>query len=340
MIFPPRRMADGEHLTAANYNALLDYVRRITPVQGPNVKVDYRTCGAVISGTPRGYGSGASIAPFTVRKHEGQWEIYLPDGCVNVGGTCATLNAAASSGGSDHEADDAAWRILGLNDMTGATSTDDDGNTYREWTVTVHAKTSAKEDGVDDLNAPARRLVWAGATDRLKSSDNMTSAERYKDTPGDTFTCDVARVRVTISSGSANAERRVTQLRDTPIDVGDVPAPAGFDLVWYFSVDGGDLTVEKVYCIRQLLAAAGIAVTGDQMTEVTDAGEVYARIDTADMNSGGCGIVDVVKDPEGNQDPTSSQEFIVWLPLYQLGENTVTADYRENSLKNVQIYRA
>ena len=314
MIYPPRRMADGERLTAANYNALLDYVRRTAPVAGANIKVDYRLCGAVISGTPGGPSSAAAFAPFTVRYHEDQWEIYLPDGCVNVGGTCAPLNAPASGGGTDHELDDDAWRILGLDESDGETGTDDDGD-------------------------PARRLVWAGAADRLKSSGDMTSSERYKDTPGDSFACDVARVRVTESSASSGNVRCVTQLRTTPIDVGDVPAPTAFDLVWYFSVDGGDLTVEKVYCVRNAINVAGMSVTGDQMADVSDAEEVYAKIDTADMSTGN-GRIEVVKDPNGNQDPHASQEFVTWLYLYKLSENTVVADYRENALNNVQLYRA
>ena len=341
MIYPPRKMAPREHLTAAIYNALLDYVKRITPVQGANVTVDYRLGGAVISGTPGGEVVDRTIKPFAVRHHEGQWEIYIPDGCVNVGGSCDPINLAASAGGNAHAADDPGWRVIGLDEGSGTTGTDAYGNTYREWTVTVHAKTSAKMDGVDDLNAPARRLIWAGVRDRLKSSSAMTDAERYKDAPGDVFWCDVSRIRVTTVSNDGETEtvRTVTPLRETPVDVGDVPAPTGFDLVWHFSVDDGALKVEAVYCLRQLIAVAGIAVSGNQMTEVTDAEDVYARIDSSDM-SGGAGILSVVSDPSGADNPSASDSLITWLPLYTLKENTVTADYRENSLKNVQLYRA
>ena len=337
MITVPRKMAPGERLTAANYNALLDYVKRITPIAGANVSVDYRLCGAVISGTPGGEAADRSVKPFDVRYHEGQWEIYLPDGCVSVGGSCTPINPAASAGGNDHSDDDAGWRVLGLVESSGTTGTDGDGNTYREWTVTVHAKTSAKMYGVDDLNAPARRLVWAGVTDRLKQSSSMTDAERYKDTPGDAFACAVARIRVT--TVGTETVRAVTQLRRTPVDVGDVPAATGFDLVWYFSVTNGSLSVEKVYCLRQVAAVAGISVTGDQMTEVTDAEDVYARIDSSDMSDGE-GILAVVADPSGGDNPSASNTLITWLPLYELKENTVMADYRETSLKNVQLYRA
>ena len=354
MIFPPRKMAPGERLTAANYNTLLDYVKRITPLAGANVKVDYRLCGAVISGTPGGDAADRSIKPFTVRHHAGQWEIYMPDGCVNVGGTCEPINRAASAAGGDHEDDPKGWHALGLDETFGATGTDAEGNTYREWDVSVHAKTSAKMWQVDDLDAPARRLVWAGVTDRLKPSSSMTDAERYKDRPGDTFSATVARVRVTTVSndgetdsndgetdsndGETDIIRSVTQLRETPIDVGDVPAPTGFDLVWYFSVVNGALNVEKVFCLRQVTTAAGMSITGDQMTDVTGAEDIYAKIDTENM-AYGSGLVTVVTDPD-DEEPHTTTHFVTWLLLYHLVENTVAGDYRENSLSNLQIYRA
>ncbi len=336
MIYPPRKMAHGEHLTAANYNALLDYIRRITPVAGANVKVDYRLGGAVISGTPGGVAADREVKPFAVRHHEGQWEIYLPDGCCNYGGACAPINAAASTGGTAHGNDGSSWRLLKLDESSGTTGTDADNNTYREWNVEIHVKPSAKMYGVDDLNNPARRLVWACAVDRLKSAANLTDAERYSNTPGDSWSCVVARIRVTAGAGT-DPSRTVTQLRNTPVDVAAAGETlTGFGLEWYFSLDNGELQVEKVYCMRQVFAVAGMTVTGDQMTEVTDANKVFARIGTADMTSG-TGLVTVESDPEGT---TTSGDFVTWLPLYELKENTVTADYRENSMRNVQLYRA
>lgn len=338
MIHPPRKMAPGEHLTAANYNALLDYVKRITPVQGANVTVDYRLGGAVISGTPGGTRAAETLAPFTVRHHAGQWEIYLPDGCCNYGGSCAPINAAASSGGNDHEVDAEAWRILSLNESTGTTGTDDDGNTYREWNVEIHVKPSAKIWRVDDLNKPARRLVWACAVDRLKT--NLTDAERYANTPGDSWWSVVARVRVTNvqgDEGENSTSRTITPHRKTPVDVADYGETlTGFGLVWYFSLgNNGALVVEKVYCLRQVGSAAGIVITGDEMTEVTDANDgVYARIDATDLSSGS-GIVEVLKDPQGISSPGP---HVIWLALYHIKQNTVTADLRSQSLANIQLF--
>ncbi len=88
--------------------------------------------------------------------------------------------------------------------------------------------------------------------------------------------------------------------------------------------------------MRQVPAAAGIALTGDQMTDVVDAASVYARIDGTDMTSG-AGKVAVLKDPSGT---SSSGPHVIWLPLYDMTNNTVTADHRAQSLANIQLFHA
>jgi len=333
---PPQK---GQPVRAELIKQIIDCLRMFRPVAGANIRTQVTPGGTIINGTPGGARSVYEIAPFTVRHHADQWEIYLPDGCCNYGGTCAPINAAASSSeDDDHENDDPAWRILTLDESAGTTGEDADGNTYREWNVEIHVKPSAKMWNVDDLNKPARRLVWACAVDRLKPSASVTDAERYANTPGDFWSCVVARVRATTveSDGESDTARKVTQLREIPVDVADYGETlSGFGLVWYFSIDDGALKVEKVYCLRQVAAAAGIAITGDTMTDVTGASSVYALINTADMSDGE-GLIQVLKDPQG----TTSTPYDVWLPLYQLTLNTVTADNRAQSLANIQLFHA
>jgi hypothetical protein len=81
---------------------------------------------------------------------------------------------------------------------------------------------------------------------------------------------------------------------------------------------------------------AGISVTGNTMTDVTGADYVYARINTADM-SDGHGLITVVSDPEN---PHVSTDLVTWLVLFRMTNNTVIEDYRENSIRNIQLYRA
>lgn len=327
----------GQPVRAELIRQIIDCLRMFRPIPGLNIRTNVTPGGTIINGTPGGAQGIYEVAPFTVRYHEGQWEIYIPDGCCNYGGTCAPINEAASTGGDDHAGDDPAWRILGLGESAGTTGEDADGNTYREWNVEIHVKPSAKMWEVDDLNKPARRLVWACASDRLKSAASLTDAERYANTPGDSWSCVVARVRVTEGEEGDDPARKVTQLRKTPVDVADYGETlSGFGLVWYFSLgDDNTLVVEKVYCLRQVGSAAGIVITGDEMTEVTDANDgVYARIDATDLSTGS-GIVEVLKDPQGISSPGP---HVIWLALYHIKQNTVTADLRSQSLANIQLF--
>lgn len=328
----------GQPVRAELIRQIIDCLRMFRPVAGVNIRTQVTPGGTIINGTPGGAVGVYETAPFAVRYHVDQWEIYLPDGCCNYGGACAPINAAASTGGTGHENDDPAWRILTLNESSGTTGTDDSGSAYREWNVEIHAKPSAKVFDVDDLNAPARRLVWACAVDRLKPAASVTDAERYANTPGDSWSSVVARVRVTEGAEGASPARKVTPLRTTPVDVADYGETVqGFGLVWYFSLDGGALKINAVYCVRQVAAAAGIALTGDQMTDVVDAASgVYARIDGTDMTRGS-GKIAVLKDPSGT---SNSGPHVIWLPLYDMTNNTVTADHRAQSLANIQLFHA
>lgn len=337
---PPQK---GQPVRAETIRQIIDCLRMFRPVAGVNIRTQVTPGGTIITGTPGGAQGVYEYTPFTVRYHVDQWEIFLPDGCCNYGGPCTPINEAASSAGVIHKNDDAAWRILYLDESTGTTGSDssgttgsDDsaGNSYREWDVEIHVKPSAKVWNVDDLHKPARRLLWACAVDRLKPASSVTDAERYANTPGDSWSSIVARVRVT---GLGDA-RKVTNLRSVPVDVaGNGETLRGFQLVWYFSLDDGELKVEHLYCIRQVGAAAGIAITGDEMTDVVDAEEsIYARIDATDMTTGS-GKFEVMKDPQGT---TDSGPHVVWLPLYNITHNTVTADLRAQSLANVQLFHA
>ena len=51
----------------------------------------------------------------------------------------------------------------------------------------------------------------------------------------------------------------------------------------------------------------------------------------------GAGIVQVLKDPSG---VSVSSPYVVWLHLYDIFLNTVTADHRAQSLVNLQLFHA
>ena len=344
---PPNK---GEPIRAELIRQMLDYMRRITPVAGPNIKVSIGPGGAKIEGTPGGAAVAEAIAPWAVRLHRtgddptGQWEIWLPPGCMSVGAECSPLNKAASEK-TGHADDPAGWYALNLDETAGdptrtETAEGDDGEqvtvAVREFSIIAHAKTSAKVYGVDALDAPARRLLWVEARKKLSAAEraNETDADRVSGTWGDEFAQTVGTV--TVKDYGTNTTRRIAASCSTPISVA-ARERTNFDLVWYFDFDAdGALEVKKVYCLRQVAAVAGITVTGDTMTEVTDASTIYARVDATSL-SNGTEIVQVVKDPDG---VNISQPRVVWLQLYAVTSNAVTADYRSQSLTNLQLYHA
>ncbi|MBR1588716.1 MAG: hypothetical protein IJ658_10370, partial [Kiritimatiellae bacterium] len=308
----------------------------------------------------------AALAPFTCRFHKteddetGKWEIWLPGGCASVGEPCEPLNLRANEV-EGHEDDAAGWRLLCFvdeptywNQYANAetyqeTYTDGEGVertrnvTRRTWEVHVHAKTSAKVYGADTLESRARRLLYASARpmDSRGIEEQETLDARFwnKNKAGDEFSACVGRivVELRVIDGKAVTSHTYEHFRKTPLDVA-ARARTGFELVWYFSVhEKGYLTFEKLYCVMQELAAAGITLRGPEMTDVTAAQEtIYAKIKTNPLDKTGTGVVEVVTDPTGMR----TDDDLTWLQLYRVDkDHAVTADWRAVSLANVQVYR-
>lgn len=297
--------------------------------------------------------AAAPLAPWTVRHHvtedddDGQWEIYLPGGCMSVGEPLQNLNKAASetSGhdgdGEDVDPDPPAWRIFPVDESEGSAQTRTDGDvteTYREFEVVAHAKTAARLDGVDAINESAKRYLWVACRKVRGPNEQQPSDEdKAKDAWGDEFSQVVARIEVGTrqkQGEEAKKYRKVTQIARAPISVAGRPR-CGFDLEWVFGFDeDGRLEVKKVYCVRQNQAAAGMMLEGPEMTEVTGAEEsVYARID---VNGAGENQLQVLMDPDN---PTGGGDLVTWLKLYDISANRVKADWRAASLVNVQVFR-
>lgn len=341
----PEKPTRGQPIRAELLGQIIDYLRAITPMAGPNIRVSHTVGGSVIEGQPGGGGAAAGTAPWAIRFHrteedaDGKWEIWLPYGCMACGATLNPINKPMSAV-AGHADDKAGWYLLPVDEEEG--SADESGT--REFEVVAHAKTSAKMDGVDALDAPARRLLY------VEGHRQMTPEELAAATPaqlaegkwGDEFSQVVATLTVTVTQTggeeSSSTSRRISQLAAAPISVAG-HVRTSFDLVWYFSIDGETdrLAVSKVYCLRQTASAAGFSLSGPEMTEVTDAQEsIYAKILTNPLNpEANAGTVEVVTDPQG----MASDNYITWLWLYGMSENAVTADYRAQSLTNLQVYR-
>ena len=351
----PRKPSRGQAIRADLIGQIIDYMREITPVQGPNILVSRTPGGSVISGKPGGAGGADSgTAPWTVRKHvteddeNGQWEIWLPPGCMSVGAPLTPINKPASEA-SGHDDDRPGWYALHLDEGEGDETTETSGTgdsqvttASRTWNIVAHAKTSAKMSGVDALDSPARRLLYVSAQ-KVQTDDEAaeaTDAQQVANTWGDEFSQIVATVKIgtsTLVESDAKPFRKTIQASSVPISV-QGRARTNFDLVWYFKFSSdGALEVDDVYCTRTNAAAAGLTLEGPTLTKVTGAEKsIYAKVLTNPLNPDpNSGTVEVVMDPSGMQ----PDNFVTWLRLYDMSSNAVVADFRTQSLANLQVYR-
>lgn len=331
MIAPPRRLSQGERLTWAHYNALLDYVRRSTPLEGRNVSVDYTMGGAMINvATVEDEAYGRPL-PWTVRYHEvgedavGQWEVYVPEGAMSVGDTCRVLNIEASLT-EGHEADDGGWRLLCVDEDEGSPVSSGDGS-YRLFDVVAHGKRRAMIADEDEDDAPERPGVYVAAHRHVGTGEDPDEDDEGLYSWGDEFSQAVATIKVT-----DDGVRTVTRLCSSAISVsGSKNSP--FDLVWWFArLSDGDLEVHSVMCVRQHASIAGGDMQiAEQTTDVMGAGKVYLHVVTADGRNEG----EVVSDPSS----ATADDSNTFALLYVLCNDVVSSDARTANLSNIQYYR-
>lgn len=356
----PSVLQPGEKVTNTWIGQLLRAIRRQTPIAGPGLKAKVTPAGTVLSAeAPHAHAAGGGLHPFAIRFYKKDpsdpsdmggkygWKIYLPPGCVSVGGTCEPMNLKMRDL-SGHEDEGAYWHDLDLLENQGQQRQEtENGETvyYRDFEVIVHAKTHAKIVGVDELDAAARRLFFVEARSvRTNSGEPRTARQAALCFEGDEFYQTIATVsirRAPTDSGSIadhKYTRTVIQTVKSAISVAG-RAASNFDLEWYFEVgeEYSEITCSKVYCRRNLQAVAGMVVTGPNYVEVTNPASsadhaVYARID---VNGAAENVLDVVLDPSSTQ----GGDLVTWLKLYDMSYNTVKADYRASSLVNVQTFR-
>lgn len=101
MIHQPTRFIHGQALHPDSLNAILDTLRRITPIQGPGISLSQTTNGIVISATAKptqqtilAETPAEALRPLTIRKFEVQettssgtatvtkWGLYYPPNCI------------------------------------------------------------------------------------------------------------------------------------------------------------------------------------------------------------------------------------------------------------------
>ena len=296
---------------------MLAACRAAVPIAGPGIRASYTPNGVILSaaaGTAAPASSG--MAPFAVRWHQpenatGQWEIYMPLGCVSAGATATPLNAKASDT-TGHEDDNDNWYVIPFSVSPAA------GDIYD---VIVHAKQRAidsedlPQSGDPDV-APAA-LAWMQK--RTLDTSERTESEKTA-YAGDVTSTTVASITWQESSDGESVVPKVAQSGVHALNSTGT-ANQEFDLWWAFSISGSTLTVPKMGLLRRTLSTGTDVATIDDPVACEGASKgIYLRVA---LNNG---AVELTVALDVNDTAAGADFFIV--QLYEVNEYHVASDFR------------
>lgn len=337
MITPPTEPNPGERISASWMRNLVRYVRAITPVSGPGVKVVRTPNGTMLSADqPRPSKAISKVQetpPYTIR-HVVQnetdvdgtipytgWEIYLPQGCMSVGGPCTPLNPPATRTSSGSTVTVTDWYRFNTPARTAGQS--------GSFTVTAHAKISAALTGTDTIYTAPKRYLWVESHDRQPSGSPNTA--------GDVFSLFVGFI------GDGNTPSIDQYAKSNISMTGE--ANREFELLWFFSVTDLTLSLDDLYLRNQSVTAAGVTFASVTTRSIpTNAVSVYLRIDTASVPYSPSIVTFTSETHQNDGFNIASQVAAVMSPadiyveIYGLASGNVTLDNR-SALNSIQIYK-
>ena len=313
--FPPAP-APGSPVSAAWMARVLAACRMCMPIAGPGLRASYTQHGTVLTlGDAKTAPEKEHLRPFTVRWHQpedaaGQWEIYMPAGCISIGSSCSPLNPPASdTTGHDGET---GWYLLPMLDTPSA------GDSF---SVIVHAKQRAvaADDlpGSGDPDAAPAVLAWIHKNGLIPSQQSAEARMAYAG-DGQSFTA----ATITYSAGDEGGDP-VSSVSQPDNAVVRYPGEADreFDLWWAFDVTSQSLSVEEMGLLRRTLSTGTDVARITDPVDVTDAAQgIYLRV----RNQGGATELTVALDVN---DTTAGTDFFI-VQLYEVNQYHVTSDYR------------
>lgn len=290
--------------------------RMCLPIAGPGLRASYTQHGTVLTlGDVKTAQAKEPPKPFAVRWHQpenatGQWEIYMPLGCVSAGATATPLNAKASDT-TGHDGDNDNWYVLPFSASPSA------GDIYY---VIVHAKQRAiaAEDlpQIGDPDVAPAALAWMHK--RVDSSEQTTTEKTAY--AGDVTSTTVASITWQESSDGESVVPKVAQ---SGVHALNSPGTANqeFDLWWAFSISGTTLSVPKMGLLRRTLSTGTDVATIDDPVACEGASKgIYLRVA---LNNG---AVELTVALDVNDTAAGADFFIV--QLYEVNEYHVASDFR------------
>lgn len=315
MTIPPH-VLPGQPITAAEYNRLLEFVRRSTPLQGRNVTLDVTPGGTMINAAPSaGALEAEDLHPFKVRWHEsilaggaGQWEIYLPPGCVAHAFPYFFIANPQAKLFAGHEKDDDYWYVFAFEDVLN-----------EDMAVVAHVKW------------PATRLNYGINVAYLwvrGMSSKQSYTDRRLDQAGDAARATVATCRI---SWSGAWIRRIAQVRRIPLDVAMAPQ-VPFDLQYTYRIADRNpvISLRRIEAVRLYLVAGFVTMINQPRIIPIGATYLWLKIDTT--------VNPPVATIEVDPDDTATTDRATWIRLYRLSSGCILEDDR-SSLYGLTFYR-
>lgn len=315
-IFPPAP-APGSPISAAWMQRLVDACRRCMPLQGQGTLVSYTPTGAIITSTATAAAAAATpLKPFDVRWHKpgeaaGQWEIYMPDGCIAVGANCAFLNPAASDT-TGHSGDAAGWRKIPFAAQPA------DGDVFD---VIVHAKQRALASDDIPANGDPQAVPMALAWMHKRASLVDQPYNERVAYAGDSQSFLAASIRYATPSGGSSPVPSISQAAGAGAVRYAGEPDREFDLWWAFELDGASLDVAQMGLLRRTLSTGTEVATVEDPVDVTAATEgIFLRVW---LNNGS---VELTVATDLSNTAAGADFFIV--QLYAVDEYHVASDFR------------
>ena len=326
-VLPPNLSA-GNSLSAMWFQKLLTAVRRYRPIAGRNITVSETPNGCVINGTPGGSafggGSQTTLKPFALRwmdhgKGEGdksdggngvaegeaaggEWQIYLPMGCVSVNGDAATPANETGHDGNDELTYQ--WHTIQEPVDSDASIEAAGGYVYKSWDVRVMVKPYP---------------LFKATT---KSADEAFGAVNSSVSVGSIFV-----KSWTDKEGKSHSDRSSVQSRFEPYDL-EFDNEGSFRIIYSVTGDRKDPASWKAKLTNQFITVGRDQVWIEDDTDITDMSLVVLKIDHSKMKM-------AISIQDRMDDNTMDATFV---KILKMDAMSIVDDLREEARKTFPFY--
>lgn len=322
----PEMPAPGSAVSANWGRKVVKCLRQLMPIPGRGMTFAYTPNGTIYNSTPgTKFASAAAVdlKPFDIRwfskgedNKDGEWQIYLPLGCVNL--TMRTIEAGS-------------FACVCVNEK----ATDADGEEIYAW-YKIDDPEGSKGDtqtinGIVHQSIPV--YIWAKPYPRFKIT---TKTNADDDDFGESFhkqvvgTMNIAEYTV---DGETTVSRVGMRVGVETLNLKDESSRYNFNII--YKIDEGDLykpeaKAKTIVVDMEFSGGRTVYMSDDEEQDVTDWEEVWLKVDHDVEESKD---IKISLEKEGKDTTTK----VTYIPLYTLKDGVIMTDKRSN-LDKISYY--